>query len=128
MTILYTQRDGTQDRRPTYPAPTAPTEIFGATDPGEDVRAVVTVQVAMTRDMLATALDLAAGNCEEHPDSWSVPYIRESVELQLTYENFVELERTAQSLAEWEEIDESIKPYMQSIYRAVDRAYPVQGR
>lgn len=128
MTILYTQRDGTQDSRPTYPNPTPPTEIFGATDPGEDVRAVVTVQVAMTRDMLATALDLANGNCEEHPDSWSVEYIRESVELQLTYENFIELERSAQGLAEWECIDTSIKPYMQAVYRAVDRAYPVQGR
>lgn len=127
MSILYTLPDGSQSPRPTYPAPIPSTTVFGCTDPGEDVRAVVTVQVAMTRDMLATALDLAAGNCEEHPDSWSVEYIRESVELQLTYENFIELERTARGIAEWEGIDESIKPYMQAVYRAVDRAYP-KGR
>lgn len=125
MTILHTQPDGTQDPRPTYPYPTPPTEIFGCTDPDEDVRAVVTVRVAMTRDMLATALDLATGNCEEHPDSWSVEYIRESVELQLTYENFIELEQTSQGYGEWGEIDLSIKPYMQAVYRAVDRAYPI---
>ncbi|MFJ7207489.1 hypothetical protein ACIQWR_28610 [Streptomyces sp. NPDC098789] len=124
MTILYTQRDGTQDLRPTYPTPTPPTDIFGATDPGEDVHAVITLQVAMTRDMLAAALDLAAGNCEESPDSWSVEFIRESIELQMTYENFLHLERSAQGYAEWGDIDDSIKPFIQAAYRAVDRAYP----
>ncbi len=124
MSILSSLPDGSPAPRPNYPKPIPPTDIFGATDPGETVYAVVTVRVAMTRDMLATALDLAAGNCEKHPDTWSVEYIRESVELQLTYENFVELERSAQSYSEWGDIDESIKPYIQAIYRAVDRAYP----
>ncbi|MFE3580547.1 hypothetical protein [Streptomyces vinaceus] len=127
MSILFSLPDGSPAPRPAYPKPTPPTDVFGATDPGEDVRAVVTVQVAMTRDMLATALDLAAGNCEEHPDTWSVQYIRESVELQLTYENFIQLERSARGYEEWADIDESVKPYIQAVYRAIDRAYP-KGR
>jgi hypothetical protein len=124
MSILFSLPDGSEAPRPTYPAPTPPTDIFGATDLGEDVHAVVTVRVAMTRDMLATALDLAAGNCEEHPDTWSVEYIRESVELQLTFENFTALDCQSRGYAEWGDIDESVKPYIQAVYRAIDRAYP----
>ncbi|MFI1449082.1 hypothetical protein [Streptomyces virginiae] len=123
MTILYTQPDGAQSPRPAYPAPTPATEIFGATDPGEVVHAVVTVQVAMTRDTLAAALDLATANAEEWPDDWSVPYIRESVELQLTYENALRLEQDGARYATREFLDESVLPYIEAIYRAVDRAY-----
>jgi hypothetical protein len=127
MSILFSLPDGSPAPRPAYPKPIPPTDVFGATDPSENVHAVVTLQVAMTRDMLAAALDLAAGNCEEHPDTWTVEYIRESVELQLTYENFLHLERSAQKYEEWGDIDESIKPFIQAVYRAVDRAYPLQA-
>lgn len=127
MAILHTLPDGAMQRRPAFPPPTPPTGIFGATDPAyadADVRAVVMVQVAMTRDMLAVALDLACGAAQENPDDWSVEYIRESVELTLTHESVMQLELDAQGFADIALYDLSVAEQIQAEYRAIDRAYP----
>ncbi|MEV7427023.1 hypothetical protein [Streptomyces sp. NPDC091212] len=127
MSILNTLPDGTQQARPALPRPTPPVGIHGATEPGygdEDVRAVVTVRVAMTRDMLAATLDLACGQPGQDPDTWSVEYIRESVEQQLTYENVTELQVDAAGYCEFGLIDPTAMPLIQATYRAIDRAYP----
>lgn len=122
--LLHTLPDGQLAELPTFPEPMPPTGIFGATDPtyGDgDIRAVVTVQIAVTRDMLFVALDLACGACDEHPDTWSVDYIRESVEMMLTHEGMFELEQYAEGL---EQFDASVAERVEATYQAVDRAYP----
>ncbi|MEV5131657.1 hypothetical protein AB0K87_14415 [Streptomyces sp. NPDC053705] len=117
------------DGRPVHLPPAVPTDyVFGCSDPddlplGEEVRAVVTLKVAMTRDMLATALNLACGASEEDPDSWDVAYIRQSVELCLAMEGPFTIQRDAEMHAELLD-DPSVRDYIQANYRAVDRAYP----
>ncbi|MBT2493682.1 hypothetical protein J7E96_35320 [Streptomyces sp. ISL-96] len=127
MTILRTLPDGTVERMPNFPPPTPPTGTFGATDPtydDTDIRAVVTVRVAMTRDMLAAALDLFAGGAyDEHPDGWTVPYIRESVEMTLTHESVVQIEVDAERFPQLLD-DPSVADRVRAEYRAIDRAYP----
>lgn len=122
---IHTLSDG----RPVHLPPATPTDyIFGVSDPddiplGEEVRAVVTLKVAMTRDMLAAALDLACGANEEDPDSWDVPYIRQSVELSLAMESPFTIQRDGEGFADLLD-DESIREHIQAEYRAIDRAYP----
>ncbi|MGW7440599.1 hypothetical protein [Streptomyces sp. NPDC054849] len=123
MTILHTLADGTIPQRAALPEPTPATDVFGATDPSDDpVYAVVTVQIAMSRDMLAAALDMATANAEENPDTWSVEYVRESVELMLANESWVRAERDGRKYPRLIE-DSSVGAYIRAIYRAVDRAY-----
>jgi hypothetical protein len=129
MTILHTLHDGTLPPRAILPAPTPATDVFGATDPSDDpALAVVTVQLAMTRDALAAALDMATANAEENPDTWTVPYIRESVELMLANESWMRAHRDGRKYPELA-TDPSVGDYIRAIYRAVDRAYaPKDGR
>jgi hypothetical protein len=103
---------------------------MGATDAECDVRAVVTVQVAFTRDMLAVALEDAAGlNYDEHPDSWTVEYIRESVELYVGQSGYMRLLENENVLVDFLEYEPAgpCRDRVQAVYRAIDRAYP-KGR
>lgn len=123
MTILHTLCDGMTPPRAALPEPTPATDVFGATDPSDDpVHAVVTVQLAMTRDALAAALDMATANAEENPDTWTVPYIRESVELMLANESWMRAHRDGMQYPRLVD-DASVGRYIRAIYRAVDRAY-----
>ncbi|WP_413753057.1 hypothetical protein NRF20_20750 [Streptomyces sp. R-74717] len=122
---IHTLSDG----RSVHLPPATPTDyVFGVSDPddilpGEDVRAVVTLKVAMTRDMLAIALDLACGASGENPDTWDVAYIRQSVELSLSMESPFTIQHDAETHAELLD-DPSIGDYIRAEYRAIDRAYP----
>lgn len=122
---LHTLPDGTLTALPTLPAATAPTSIVGATDAGTDVHAVVTVQYAMTRDMLAVALDLACCPTDSHPDDWTVEYIRESVEMELSMSSVLDLERDSGLLLGFlDGDDDHLAAWVRAEYRAIDRAYP----
>ncbi|MEV5441418.1 hypothetical protein AB0N23_02540 [Streptomyces sp. NPDC052644] len=110
---------------PKLPAATPPEGVFGAAGPGygdDDIRAVVTVRVAVTRDVLAVALD-DAGGWDKHPDEWSVPYIREAVSWSLTHQDFGDLERAAERIPDLVD-DPEVGERIRSVYRAVDRAFP----
>ncbi|MGW7107011.1 hypothetical protein ACWGHU_12720 [Streptomyces xanthophaeus] len=127
MTILYTQLDGTQAPRPTYPQPTRPSDVYGATEPGDEARAVVGLHLAVTRDMLAVALDDACSNADdENPDDWSVEYIRESVELYLSMYGAFRLRENQNLLIDflYSEPAGPCRDRVQAEYRAIDRAYP----
>ncbi|WP_326614984.1 hypothetical protein OHA57_04675 [Streptomyces anulatus] len=122
-TLSYTET------QPVALPPAVPTDyIFGVSDPDdacfrEGVHAVVTLKVAMTRDMLAVALNLNSGASEEDPDTWDVPYIRESVELALHCDGPFTIQQDGGLLLDAMG-DESVRAYIQATYRAIDRAYP----
>jgi hypothetical protein len=127
MTILHTLADGTIPPRAAFPKPTEPTDVFGATDPSDDpVQAVVTVQIALTRDMLTVALDDGCNGTEEHPDTWSVEFIRESVELYLAMNGSLRLLQDQNLLLDFLycEPPGPCRDRVQAEYRAIDRAYP----
>ncbi|MEU6312362.1 hypothetical protein [Streptomyces sp. NPDC047014] len=126
---IHTLYDGTRIPLPPMPEPMPAAEVSGATDPGYDIRAVLTLPVAVTRDMLAVALDDACSGYEEHPDSWSVEFIRESVELQFAMSGFLRLQESENLLVEFLEYEPPgpCRDRVQAEYRAIDRAYP-KGR
>ncbi|WP_392668602.1 hypothetical protein [Streptomyces sp. LN785] len=111
-------------RTPSLPAPISTSYVFGADDDVDDVVAVVAVKVAMTRDMLAVALDLASvGRFDENPDAWTVEWIRESVEIQLCIEGPFTIQRDAEGFADMA-LDPTVGNRVRAEYRAIDRAYP----
>jgi hypothetical protein len=124
---LHMLPDGTRLALAPMPAPTPPSDPMGATEPGNDVHALITVRVALTRDMLAVALeDAAALNYDEHPDSWSISYIRESVELYVAQTGYLRLLESENLLSDFLETEPpgEARDRAQAVYRAVDRAYP----
>ncbi len=116
------------------PVPTPPTSVQGAPDPGDNspLHAVVTLRVAATRDMLAAAADLAAGNFggdQRIPDRWSVEHTRYLVELTMASVGHADLAEDGASLralAGPDGDDPSVRDFVQAVYRAIDRAYPPQ--
>ncbi|RSS50056.1 hypothetical protein [Streptomyces sp. WAC01280] len=121
MTLYTVDSAHTLDLPPALP----PTNLWGATEPGDDPRAVITLQVAMTRDMLAVAFDLMGGHCDQdHPDAWSVEDIREAVEAALASHSWTLLQDYARDFPDLLN-DPSIREQIQAEYRAVDRAYPL---
>lgn len=111
-------------RAPSLPEPISTSYVFGGNDAVDDVVAVVAVKVAMTRDMLAVALDLAgAGRYDENPDAWTVEWIRESVEIQLCIEGPFTIQQDAATFADMA-LDPSVGDRVRAEYRAIDRAYP----
>ncbi|GLW00909.1 hypothetical protein [Streptomyces lavendulae] len=123
---LHTLADGTTIPLPPMPKPTPPSDVMGATETGYDVRAVVVVQVALTRDMLAVALEDGCSGVEEHPDTWLVEFIRESVELYLGQAGYMRLLEGENLLVDflWSEPAGPCRDRVQAVYRAIDRAYP----
>ncbi|MFD8640777.1 hypothetical protein ACFV14_10755 [Streptomyces zaomyceticus] len=118
---LYTLAPGiVRDLPPAIP----PSHPWGPAEDGEDIRAVVTVQVAMTRDMLAYALDHAVTNAYEALDAWTADHIREGVEMTLSMQDAWRIERDARSYPDLLD-DPTARPNVQAIYRAIDRAYPL---
>lgn len=126
---LHTLTDGSPIPLPPMPAPTPPSDVLGATEVGYDVRAVVTVQVALTRDMLAVALEDGCSGVEEHPDTWSVDFIIESVELYLGQVGHMRLLEGENLLVDFLEYEPAgpCRDRVQAVYRAIDRAYPLQA-
>ncbi|MEV7653216.1 hypothetical protein AB0O39_03480 [Streptomyces anulatus] len=123
-TLSYTET------RPVVLPSAVPTDyVFGASDTNDlvdsdEVHAVVTLKVAMTRDMLAAAFDLAMrGAYDENIDELPVEEIRHRVELSLHMESPWELLRDGRTFDELLE-DESIVDLVRAEYRAIDRAYP----
>ncbi|MFJ8822398.1 hypothetical protein ACIREE_11510 [Streptomyces sp. NPDC102467] len=110
------------------PAP-APSQRVAMED-GDDVRAVVTARVALSRDHLAAAADLSAQDSGyPNPDTWSVDYTRFLVEVSLAHCTMLDLSQDAealQKLLDEEGPDTSVLRVVQAVYRAVDRAYPPQ--
>lgn len=109
--------------------PAVPTDyVFGASDADnvlpDDVRAVVTLKVAMTRDMLASAFDLAMrGAYDENIDAMPVAEIRHRVELSVHMEGPWTLMQDSADFSEMA-YDPSVGGAVRAVYRAVDRAYP----
>ncbi|MEU2076861.1 hypothetical protein [Streptomyces sp. NPDC013489] len=121
MTLYTLDENHTVDLPPAVP----PSHPWGAFGPGEEEpRAVVTLQVAMTRDMLALALDRAVTNSYDALDAWTAGYIREGVEMGLCEFDLYRLER--ESLCYPDLLDDpAARPNVQAVYRAIDRAYPL---
>ncbi|MGC4964626.1 hypothetical protein ACLQ2H_01235 [Streptomyces globisporus] len=118
------------ETQPVALPPAVPTDyVFGLSDSddilgGEDVHAVVTLKVAMTRDMLAAAFDLAMrGAYDESIDELPVAEIRHRVELSLHMESPWDLMRDGRNFSDLL-YDESIVDLVRAEYRAIDRAYP----
>ncbi|MFH9137458.1 hypothetical protein [Streptomyces sp. NPDC017524] len=118
------------ETQPVVLPPAVPTDyVFGASDTndvlgGEDVHAVVTLKVAMTRDMLAAAFDLAMrGAYDESIEEMPVEEIRHRVELSLHMESPWDLLRDGANFSDLL-YDESIVDLVRAEYRAIDRAYP----
>ncbi|MFD5790730.1 hypothetical protein ACFWH1_29440 [Streptomyces sp. NPDC127037] len=112
---------------PAAPLPPAvPTDyIYAAEDiPAEDVQAVVTLKLAMTRDMLASAFDLAMrGAYDENIDTMPVEEIRHRVELSVHLEGPWTLLRDSVDFSDMA-CDPTVGGAVRAVYRAVDRAYP----
>ncbi|WP_405187828.1 hypothetical protein [Streptomyces anulatus] len=125
MTIL----SHTETQPVVLPAAVPTDYVFGASDTndvlgGEDVHAVVTLKVAMTRDMLAAAFDLAMrGAYDESIEEMPVEEIRHRVELSLHMESPWDLLRDGANFSDLL-YDESIVDLVRAEYRAIDRAYP----
>ncbi|MET9494305.1 hypothetical protein [Streptomyces sp. NPDC006552] len=100
------------------------TLVFGLEDPPDEVQAVVTLRVAMTRDMLGAALNLPSHTAyDEDPDTWSVERIREYVELSVALEGPWRLLQDARGFDDL--LDEpSVCDRIRAELRAIDRAYP----
>ncbi|MFJ7242383.1 hypothetical protein ACIQWB_35390 [Streptomyces olivaceus] len=100
-----------------------PTIVTNEPEPGEEERhAVLTLRIAVDRDMLAALLDISCYDYPD-PDSWSVEFIRESVELRLSLDGAYEAWRDSRRFSELLD-DPSVRDRIQAEYRAVDRAYP----
>jgi hypothetical protein len=118
---LYTLAPGiVRDLPPAVP----PAHPWGPVEPVDGARAVVTLQVAMTRDMLALALDGALHGDYVDLDTWTVQQIHEYVEMTLALDGPWHLEKNAPSYPDLLDNPE-LRPNVQAIYRAVDRAYPL---
>ncbi|MFB7555323.1 hypothetical protein [Streptomyces brevispora] len=110
------------------PAAVPTSYVFGASDADDvltdDVRAVVTLKVAMSRDMLASALDLAMrGAYDENLDTMPAEEVRHRVELSLHMESPWTLMRDAELFPDMLD-DPTVGHLVRAEYRAVDRAYP----
>ncbi|MEV5611522.1 hypothetical protein [Streptomyces sp. NPDC052225] len=103
---------------PAYPA----TRVTNAQEVGETRRAVLALHVAVDRDMLAAALDLACYSYPD-PDSWSLVFIRDSVERQLALDGAFHLWHDSRGFADLLD-DPSVHERIEAEYRAIDRAYP----
>lgn len=87
-------------------------------------RAVLTVRMAVDRDMLAVALDLAMGGPDAtDPDTWSVETIREAVECQLGMDGTYQIWRDRRLLGEMVD-DPTVGEFVRAEFRAIDRAFP----
>lgn len=93
-----------------------------ATSEARTMSLVVSVEV--TRNALAYALgdtdDGGWGPLEE----WSVEFIREFVGVTLAGRGVLDLERWAHLLWRDADRDPAERAYVESVYRAIDRAYP----
>ncbi|MEV7427024.1 hypothetical protein [Streptomyces sp. NPDC091212] len=105
------------------PAPTAPTSVTNIPEPDGEVHAVVTVRVMLSRDALAYLVREGIAYEDTSPDTWSVPFIRWTVEMQLSLAGGFTPERDVHLL--FRDLDcPDGRPSVQAAYRAVDRAYP----
>lgn len=115
--------------RAQLPPATPSTLVFGPENdegriPADEVQAVVTLRVAMTRNMLGAALNLAScASYDEDPDTWSVERIREYVELEVNMQGPWRLLQDAPGYDEMIH-DPSVGDRIRAELRAIDRAYP----
>jgi hypothetical protein len=82
--------------------------------------AVVTVQVVVTRDQLAAAVQIGAGDFyggERHPDELTVDEVRTLVRMQQAAEAVAAMAESSRAVPE-------DRAYARAAYRAVDRAFP----
>jgi hypothetical protein len=93
-------------------------------EPGEEGerQAVLTLRVAVDRDMLTALLNMACYDYPD-PDSWSVEFIRESVETHLGVDGAYTAWRDSRRFSELLD-DPSVCERIRAEYRAIDRAYP----
>ncbi|GAA2796467.1 hypothetical protein [Streptomyces showdoensis] len=121
MTLYTTDDTRSVDLPPALP----PLTLHGAVDPTDEPRAVVTLQFAMTRDMLAVCVDLAAGGPDDdHPDTWTVEFTRGAVDCIVATHSVTLLQEYARDFSDLLD-DPSIREQIQAEYRAIDRAYPL---
>lgn len=106
---------------PVYPSQ----RVTNEPEEGETRHAVLTLRVAVDRDMLAAALDLSCW-AEPDPDSWPVEFIREAVEMQIGLDGAYPVWRDSRRFLELLD-DPSVKDRVAATYRAVDRAFPKTG-
>ncbi|AWT42823.1 MULTISPECIES: hypothetical protein [Streptomyces] len=106
--------------------------VTNLVEPYDEQHAVVTVQMVVSRDQLAAAVEDAATKAYgiQDPDELSVEEVRSLAAFSLAWMSALELEQGAQSMAHMagpDADDVSLQWYIHAVYRAVDRAFPKAG-
>ncbi|NED31974.1 hypothetical protein [Streptomyces sp. SID8499] len=114
--------------RPAVPVDEMPDLV----EPYDEPHAVVTLQVRVSRDQLAAAVEMSAshGWGITDPDTLTVEQTRYFAVHNLVCMSALELEQGARAmafLAGPDADDVSQQDYVRGIYRAVDRAFPKTG-
>lgn len=108
----------------------AAVEPLSMVDAYDVPHAVVTVQVVVTRDQLAAAVQLGAGDFyggERHPDELTVDEVWTLVRMNLACMSALELQQAAEGVYMMAESSRAVpedRAYARAAYRAVDRAFP----
>ncbi|MGW3427514.1 hypothetical protein ACWDHW_06095 [Streptomyces melanosporofaciens] len=84
----------------------------------------ITVPMTVDRDMLAYALDAAVGGGWGHPDDLDVEFIREYIGAELSVRGWLEVEQDKRLLRQGVEYEPGLRPHVEALYRAIDRAFP----
>ncbi|WP_331448012.1 hypothetical protein [Streptomyces xanthochromogenes] len=99
-------------------------------DPYDEPHAKVRIDVLVSRDQLAAAVEMGGHNYyggEMQPDAWTVEEIRYFAEFNILHMGGLELQQGAEGLAEIADpgyYDRATRARVLAVYRAVDRAYP----
>lgn len=99
-------------------------------DPYDEPHAKVRIDVVVSRDQLAAAVEIGGHNyygTAMCPDDWTVEEIRYFAEFNILCMGSLELQQGAEALAEIADpsyYDRVTRGQVLAVYRAVDRAYP----
>lgn len=120
---IQTMESAVQSSVPVYPSRVVCHEQE-LNDTDSERVAVVTMRMAVDRDMLALAVSKSTGGADEtDPDGWTVEFVREVAEYELAMSGAYELWGDSHMMVAALD-DPELAPRVRAIYRAVDRAYP----
>lgn len=105
-------------------------EQHSLVDPYDEAHAKVRIDVVVSRDQLAAAVEMGGHNYYGgymQPDAWTVEEIRYFAEFNILHMSGLELQQGAEAMAELSDpsyYDRETHAQVLAVYRAVDRAYP----
>lgn len=105
-------------------------EPYSLVDAYDEPHTVVSLRLLVTRDQLAAAVQLGAGDFyggERHPDELTVDETRTLARMNLASMSSLELQQAAEAVAAMAESSRAMpedRAIAQAVYRAVDRAFP----